>query len=105
MTSRPARPRQAICASWSVPLKSSRSFRSEALHVSNSYHHRSHARALASQHKVARHERLQACELDLEVGPRVTGDVAVNDRLVVGGTGSIVHPLDQLAGGAGKVAG
>ncbi|MDK1373282.1 MULTISPECIES: hypothetical protein [unclassified Sinorhizobium] len=53
---------------------------------------------LALQKEVARNERLDPGKLDLEVGAAVAGDVAVDDRLVVGGTGGVEGLVDQLSG-------
>jgi hypothetical protein len=41
-------------------------------------------------------KQLQPGELDLEVGPGVAFDVAIDDGLVVGGAGHVVDPFDEL---------
>ena len=41
----------------------------------------------SSQDKIARHQRLQPRQLDLEVGAGIAVDVAIDDGLVVGGAG------------------
>ena len=41
----------------------------------------------SSQDKIARRQRLQPGQLDLEVGAGVAVDVAIDDGLVVGGAG------------------